>query len=136
MHKTRDGSIVFGSGLGDILSALAVMLIACAVAVFVWGMVMFIAKAGDEKARTEGKQQNGVGYRFAFCYCEYLGVGGTYTKHYGIYTLSSCCTTKHVCNSYDIRTRLCTCRSLTQPCVAFAQQFNTTVSAKYDIGRY
>jgi uncharacterized membrane protein YidH (DUF202 family) len=46
-----------GSGLGDILSSLAVTLIACAVAVFVWGMVVFIAKAGDEKARTEGKRR-------------------------------------------------------------------------------
>ena len=47
----------FAFGFGEILSALAVMLIACAIAVFVWGTVLFIAKAGDEKARTEGKRR-------------------------------------------------------------------------------
>jgi hypothetical protein len=45
------------SGLLEILRAVGVMLAAAAVAVFVWGIVMFIGKAGDEKARIEGKRR-------------------------------------------------------------------------------
>ena len=39
------------------LSALFPLLLAVAVLFFIWGVVVFIAKAGDEKARTEGKQR-------------------------------------------------------------------------------
>jgi|SRR3972149_2410271 len=38
------------------VSALVPILIGCAVIVFFWGIIKFIAHAGDEKATTEGKQ--------------------------------------------------------------------------------
>jgi hypothetical protein len=47
----------FVNGITAVLSALFPLLVAIAVFYFVWGVVMFIAKAGDEKARAEGKQR-------------------------------------------------------------------------------
>ncbi|MDO8521138.1 MAG: pilin [bacterium] len=56
-------SIAFADGVEDILDNLIELvgdiipvLIGCAVVVFFWGLVKFIAHADDEKAVTEGKQ--------------------------------------------------------------------------------
>ena len=44
-------------GFRSILGIAGTTLIIVAVAVFVWGAVVFIVKSGDEKARTEGKRR-------------------------------------------------------------------------------
>ncbi|HEY4518560.1 MAG TPA: hypothetical protein VJG48_02985 [Candidatus Paceibacterota bacterium] len=39
------------------LNDLVVLVVGVAVLVFIWGLVVFIAKSGDETARAEGKQK-------------------------------------------------------------------------------
>ncbi|HEY4493775.1 MAG TPA: pilin [Candidatus Paceibacterota bacterium] len=43
--------------VGGWLGTLLPILTALALVVFIWGLVIFIGKAGDETARTEGKQR-------------------------------------------------------------------------------
>jgi hypothetical protein len=45
------------TGIMTVLEFLFPLLLALAVLYFIWGVVVFIAQAGDEKARTEGKQR-------------------------------------------------------------------------------
>ena len=44
-------------GIQLVLEPAVLLLMAGAVLLFVWGVVIFIANANDEKARTEGKQR-------------------------------------------------------------------------------
>ena len=46
----------FLTEFGGLLTTLIPILVAVALAVFIWGLVIFIAKSGDDKAKEEGKE--------------------------------------------------------------------------------
>jgi hypothetical protein len=47
----------FGEGMLDIFNVLIPTLIGIALLVFIWGVITFIAKSGDDKAHEEGRRK-------------------------------------------------------------------------------
>jgi len=75
--------------VGTVVNSLIGVMVSLAVAVFIWGLVVFIFKAGDEKSHTEGKNKMIWGIIALFVMVSVWGIVNFVSQDLGITASSS-----------------------------------------------